>query len=428
MTRFAETLKKASDVLAAGTVVPEPLVIRDIYGRISFAINATRSECTGITDVEDGLAALEAFAGRPGIFFRDDLFDPDAVLSSPHIVRYAIPDSDRIISLLDRQITGHDWANGNTPDSSIPTLVFYGVKGGVGRSTALALVAYELARQGKKVLLVDLDLESPGLSGLLLPEERAPDFGIVDWLVEDAVGNAAGLCAYMVSDSPIATAGNVRVVPAMGRGDGQYLDKLSRVYADVPIVSSRRTFADRLENMIGLLKEQESPDVVLIDSRAGLHDLAALGIVRLSTTAFLFATNSAQSWQAYRSLFQFWQHRPDVATKVRGKLRFVRALFPETDQLRQSKEFKERAYALFTDTLYDQEPADDDGRDDDRFSYALENSDGPHHAWRINWSSRFQEFDPLLIPGGLFTSDEIHAAYGQLFDGVLEVLGWEALS
>ena len=45
--------------------------------------------------------------------------------------------------------------------SSIVT--FYSYKGGVGRSMALANVAYELAKKSMKVLIVDWDLEAPGL-------------------------------------------------------------------------------------------------------------------------------------------------------------------------------------------------------------------------------------------------------------------------
>ncbi len=42
-------------------------------------------------------------------------------------------------------------------------VTFYSYKGGVGRSMALANVAFELAKQGKKILMVDWDLEAPGL-------------------------------------------------------------------------------------------------------------------------------------------------------------------------------------------------------------------------------------------------------------------------
>src|SRR3954462_10713581 len=42
-------------------------------------------------------------------------------------------------------------------------ITFYSFKGGVGRSMALANVAILLARWGHRVLIVDWDLEAPGI-------------------------------------------------------------------------------------------------------------------------------------------------------------------------------------------------------------------------------------------------------------------------
>ncbi len=43
-------------------------------------------------------------------------------------------------------------------------VTFYSWKGGVGRTMALANTAVQLARKGNRVLVVDWDLEAPGLS------------------------------------------------------------------------------------------------------------------------------------------------------------------------------------------------------------------------------------------------------------------------
>ena len=43
------------------------------------------------------------------------------------------------------------------------TITFYSYKGGVGRTMALANIAVLLSKRGKKVLVVDWDLEAPGL-------------------------------------------------------------------------------------------------------------------------------------------------------------------------------------------------------------------------------------------------------------------------
>jgi hypothetical protein len=47
------------------------------------------------------------------------------------------------------------------------TFTFYSYKGGVGRSLALLNTAYVLSSWGRHVLIVDMDLEAPGVGGLL---------------------------------------------------------------------------------------------------------------------------------------------------------------------------------------------------------------------------------------------------------------------
>ena len=48
-------------------------------------------------------------------------------------------------------------------------ITFYSYKGGTGRTMALANVAWILASNGKRVLAVDWDLESPGLHKFFHP-------------------------------------------------------------------------------------------------------------------------------------------------------------------------------------------------------------------------------------------------------------------
>ena len=70
---------------------------------------------------------------------------------------------------------------------------FYSYKGGVGRSMAMMNVAYTLASWGRHVLMVDMDLEAPGISGFLsrsgelAPPEGAHPKDIVT-LLEEALG------------------------------------------------------------------------------------------------------------------------------------------------------------------------------------------------------------------------------------------------
>lgn len=429
---FSEALRRTVEFLSKISLPTDPLVIRDSLGRVSIALNVERSQCADdILRLQEEVAGLGAFGGSPGVLCSDDFFEPDVIFQDPSIVQFAVPGTELSVKLLERQVTGQDWAlsrkevDPSTSKRSVPHLVFFGLKGGVGRSTALALLAYHLAKAGKRVLLIDLDLESPGLSGLLLPPERLADFGVVDWLVEDAVGQGSEVCERMISVSPLSdsTRGEIRVAAATGNGDQYYLDKLSRAYAEVSESPQLSRFSDRLRRLVETLKDREKPDVVLIDSRAGLHDLAGLSIVGLASIAFLFATDAAQSWQGYRALFAHWQCRPQVARNVRERLKIVNALFPESDQAARAKEFLEHSYTLFADTLYDEVKAGTQELDDpDLFNFDISDSSAPHYPLRIRWSSRFQEFDPLQIPNGLFRDDEIRASYGEFLDGVVQLI------
>jgi hypothetical protein len=426
---FNDALYFAANIIAkTGAELGNYVLIRDMQGRIRIAINDVRENRHELdSQLSQELKSLGVHAdnGGKGVLFRDDFFDPDAIFDSPDILQVYLPDSDNPIRLIDRQITGEDWLRAipENDRKSPPRLVFYGVKGGVGRSTALTLLAYELARSGKRILLIDLDLESPGLSGLLLPPDQLADSGIVDWLVEDMLGQGSIVLERIISISPLSeyTQGEIRIAAAMGLDENFYLAKLSRVYSDL----AKERFAQRVYRLVSDLEKQEQPDVVLIDSRAGLHDLAAISIMGLASYAFLFATDSAQTWQGYRFMFSHWQMHPSILKHVRDKLIMVQGLFPETEQLIRANSFLDRSYTLFSDTIYETiEPNSDSNKnpEEDAFNYDMKDTSAPHYPLLIKWNNRFQEFDPLLIPKGLFTEQDIAATFGNFIDGVQQRL------
>ena len=55
------------------------------------------------------------------------------------------------------------------------------IQGGGGRSTALISTAWQFTASGKRVCVVDLDLEAPGLGALLNAETER---GVLDFLVD----------------------------------------------------------------------------------------------------------------------------------------------------------------------------------------------------------------------------------------------------
>jgi CobQ/CobB/MinD/ParA nucleotide binding domain len=67
-------------------------------------------------------------------------------------------------------------------------ITFYSYKGGTGRSMALANVAWLLALNNQRVLVIDWDLEAPGLHRYLHPFLDDPELvetrGLLDFVVE----------------------------------------------------------------------------------------------------------------------------------------------------------------------------------------------------------------------------------------------------
>jgi len=430
---FNDALRMAARSLRDETLPESPKIrlIRDVYGRLRYALDCSLADYPQdeLLKLQAAQGALGAYATSTEVLSHDSFSDPKAVFGSSDWHRTLVDlgvdeDGEHVgvteVQLLDRQITGQDWLR-PPAENEVPhphRLVFFGLKGGVGRSTALCMTAWGLAQRGKRVLLIDFDLESPGLSGLLLPASKLADFGVVDWLLEDAVGQGDSVMQHMVAASPLAdtTVGAIRVVSAVGRDEQEYLAKLSRAYADVPGANGPQRMGVRMRRLVEQLEAQEKPDVVLIDSRAGLHDLAAVSITGLADTALLFATDGAQSWNGYRQLFAHWQHRPDVAQHVRERLVMVRALTPKTDREASVRAFQRSAYELFSETLYDELPVDA-ADNEELFHPGEKDESAPHFPILVNWDEQFQEFNPLLRPeeGGA-TPAQIEAAFGLLIE------------
>lgn len=419
--RFDEALTIAIEYVAGQAWPRDPVIVQDIYGRIRLAVDdrgpkgLSSKDRGGIERLADGLAQqLGAFAApTTAPLYGSQLFAPDEVFASTELL--TCREAARPVQLLDRQSPGHDWLVAPGEPVTPPTVraTLYGVKGGVGRSTLLAVWAWDLARQGRRVLVLDLDFESPGIGSTLLPADSvAPDYGLVDWFVEQAVGQADDLLPDLVVSSPLSRAekGEILVAPAVGRKARSFLPKLARAYSSITSDGQSADFASRLAELVRRLEDSHHPDVVLLDSRSGLHDIAAVTITQLDALALLLTVNSRQSWRAYELLFQHWKRFPEYTRRFRDKLQIVAAMVPETDRDNYLDEFRENAYRLFLDHLYEEEHPDDD-LERDAFNYSLTDDDAPHTPWCVYWSRAFQEFAPERRPD-LLSERQISAAFG----------------
>ena len=356
-------------------------LIRDLHGRVRIAASTdleangeARAQLTLLTQgLEAALGAHGCPAGRAVMFVREERLA-------------ALRDESRLIAprvfWADRLLTGQDWWTVRDPmPSAAQRYTLYSVKGGVGRSTTAAVLAWHLARKGEKVLVVDLDLESPGLSTAILEPSAQPQFGVADWFVEDLVGQGEAVLERMIA-SPAWRGdfeGDVRVVPAHGKDAGEYLAKLGRAY-----LGAGGTWNDRLRKLLTHLEERCEPTVVLVESRSGLHDIAAATVTDVDAQVLLFGVDSESSWADYAMLFRHWQAE-ELATKIRECLSMVSALTPPEKSKRYLEGFRQRAWDLFQ-LLYDTEVASGGSAS---FGFDVNDTLAPHQPMPIYWNQGF---------------------------------------
>ncbi|MGA5314832.1 KGGVGR-motif variant AAA ATPase [Streptomyces pseudogriseolus] len=175
--------------------------------------------------------------GHP-VLLASKMFSADTLLASPRAVADPEgPSGKGSVHFLDNTVVGEDWAKvsplvDGASSTRAHRTALYGFKGGVGRTTATAVLARALADRGHVVLVVDLDLESPGAGPLLMGQDLPPH-ELVDHLVEAAVGSADGLkmvvrTPYVPPRADDGRFGELWVAPARGGGGGD----TSYSYAD----------------------------------------------------------------------------------------------------------------------------------------------------------------------------------------------------
>jgi Mrp family chromosome partitioning ATPase len=326
--------------------------------------------------------------------------------------------------LADRLATEGDWAHIERESQGAPRVVFFSIKGGVGRSTALAATAWAFAQAGKRVLVLDLDLESPGLSSSLLPDERRPQYGITDWLVEDLVDNAEAVFQDLRAPSDLSHDGEIYVVPAHGADPGDYVAKLARVWMPkIAADGSRQKWSARLRRLIDDLERRMEPDIILIDSRAGIDEVASACVTELGAKLILlFALEGSQTWTGYRILFEHWL-RHGAANDIRESLQIVGALLPETGRDEYVRGLQDCAYDLFAGTLYDDIPAGE--IIGDRFHFEATDESAPHCPWGIKWYRSFAGIRSLHGRLSEIDVDEVRSIFGPVIKGIAESLGME---
>ncbi len=154
-------------------------------------------------------------------------------------------------------------------------VTFYSFKGGVGRTQALVNISFELAKRGKRVLMVDFDLEAPGLDTFDLSPAGGKTPGLIDYFSKyiDTLSPPKVEPYLEEIDDEEIKQGHLWIMPS-GIRDERYERRLREI--DWPKLYGELDGYLMIENLKAQWEEALAPDYVLIDSRTGHTDVAGI--------------------------------------------------------------------------------------------------------------------------------------------------------
>ena len=169
---------------------------------------------------------------------------------------------------------------------------FYSFKGGSGRTMALANVAALMAKWGRSVLVVDWDLEAPGLERFFAADNyeayklRSSNPGVIDLVSSFATQDELDWRKCVISLS-----GGVSLITA-GREEGStYIRRAQKLnFANLFKRHNLGSYVEKLRT-----EWISSYEFVLIDSRTGVTDIGGICTVHLPDVLVLFFTANDSS-------------------------------------------------------------------------------------------------------------------------------------
>jgi MinD-like ATPase involved in chromosome partitioning or flagellar assembly len=171
-------------------------------------------------------------------------------------------------------------------------ITFYSYKGGVGRTMSLVNVALVMAGWGLKVLIIDWDLEAPGIEYFFAPYLRESlhkgSTGIIDLLERKL---PADDWEESINHIDLRLPGNIDYISS-GKRDARYFERIRSFDLDAFYKAGG---GDTIESLRE--KWAAAYDFVLIDSRTGVTEMGGLCTIQLPDIVVLLFTATEQGFE-----------------------------------------------------------------------------------------------------------------------------------
>jgi cellulose biosynthesis protein BcsQ len=293
--------KVIRDLVLGTPEIESAVIIHDIFGRIRLALRVNETDRS--ETLNKARKAFEVSGLVPWVsdvtLHGDSENGGGAIWESAWSEAEDVPETKGRLRFLDRHRNHTAWFLPVEKQRSIwagnegpPIVTFYSFKGGVGRTTAATAYALSRARRGEQVVVVDLDLDAPGI-GILLDADgmgTTASWGVADFLLECGASLPLSDYRHVCSREKLTGSGTIHVFPA-AQLDANYLTKLSRVDIESPLSARSHPLGVLLDRIRAEIK----PSIIIIDSRAGLGPSAGVLLGGVAHLHVLLSTTNEQS-------------------------------------------------------------------------------------------------------------------------------------
>jgi tetratricopeptide (TPR) repeat protein len=213
------------------------------------------------------------------------------------------------------------------------TITFYSYKGGVGRTLALSNIAKRLAEFGKKVCILDFDLEAPGLHIKLENQiqKQGIQKGIVDYIYEFST---KGTIPEDISkySTKLKSPKNTIFIAAGNPLSNEYWKKLAQVDWWKLFYSEQSEGIPFFLDLKEKIRLKFNPDYLLIDSRTGITELSAITISILADSVVFFAANNKENIQGCKHVLRSISNSENNLFGIKKDVHFVLSRIPNPEK------------------------------------------------------------------------------------------------
>jgi MinD-like ATPase involved in chromosome partitioning or flagellar assembly len=221
----------------------------------------------------------------------------------------------------------------SNPAATCRFVTFYSFKGGVGRTLALVNTALTLAQQGRRILLIDFDLEAPGLDTFAELKVPRRQKGVVDLVTEYIQTGKTPDVRHFVHEAHQLNRtlgkGGLWIMPAGDRSNPErYHNRLAKIdWLD--FYEQHQGYLLFEDVKAGLLKEFR-PDYVFIDSRTGYTDVGGICTTHLPHLVVLLFYPNEQNLRGVERMAAVIRSSGSEARRA-PQLLFVASNVPDLD-------------------------------------------------------------------------------------------------